>query len=100
MSTPRQRLAERIRMATTKRQEAAAALAAVRDAGRGPLFNDEQVKILEVIGKQRGMGPAEFISGCMEEIRPKLPPKATGEELLVLIEGAVRSTQEESRPKL
>ena len=75
MLTPRQLLAERIRKAAAKKRDAAAALAAVRDAGQGPLFNDDQVRILEVIGKQRGMGPAEFINGCMEEIRPKLPPR-------------------------
>ena len=85
MSTPRQLLAERIRKAAAKKRDAAAALVAVRDAGQGPLFNDDQVKILEVIGKQRGLGPAEFIDGCMKEIRPKLPPKATGEELLEFI---------------
>ena len=56
MSTPRQLLAERIRKAAAKRRDAAAALVAVRDAGQGPLFNDEQVKILEVIGKQRPGG--------------------------------------------
>ena len=74
MSTPRQLLAERIRKAAAKKRDAAAALVAVRDAGEGPLFNDDQVRILEVIGKLRGMGPVEFIAGCTEEIRPKLPP--------------------------
>ena len=49
MSTPRQQLAERIRNAAAKKREAAAALVAVRDAGQGPLFNDDQVKILEAI---------------------------------------------------
>ena len=67
MSTPRQLLAERIRKATAKRREAAAALVAVRDAGQGPLFNDDQVKILEVVGRKRGLGAAEFINGCMDE---------------------------------
>ena len=99
MSTPRQLLAERIRKAAAKKRDAAAALAAVRDAGQGLLFNDDQVRILEVIGKQRGMGSAEFIAGCMEEIRPKLPPKATGEELLELIDQAVKNTQDQSRPR-
>ena len=62
-------------------------------------YSDDQVRILEVIGKQRGMGPAEFIQGCMVEIRPKLPPMATGEELLEFIDQAVKYTQEEeSRP--
>ena len=98
MSTPRQLLAERIRKAAAKRRDAAAALVAVRDAGEGPLFNDDKVQILEAIGKLRGLGPTEFIAGCMAEIRPKLPPKATGEELLELIDSAVRNTQEQSRP--
>ena len=58
MSTPRQLLAERIRKAAAKKRDAAAALVAVRDAGQGPLFNDDQVKILEAIGIQRGLVPA------------------------------------------
>ncbi len=62
MSTPRQLLAERIRKAAAKRRDAAAALVAVRDAGEGPLFNDEQVQILGAIGQQRGYAPAEFRS--------------------------------------
>ena len=95
MSTPRQQLAERIRKAAAKKRDAAAALVAVRDAGQGPLFNDDQVKILEVIGLKRGLTPTEFIEGCMKEIRPKLPPKATGEELLEIIDQAVKATQEE-----
>ena len=66
MSTPRQQLAERIRNAAAKKREAAAALVAVRDAGQGPLFNDDQVKILEVIGLKRGLTPTEFIDGCMK----------------------------------
>ena len=75
MSTPRQLLAERIRKAAAKRRDAAAALVAVRDAGQGPLFNDDQVRILESIGKQRGMGPAEFIAGCAAEMRSFCPLK-------------------------
>ena len=99
MLTPRQLLAERIRKAAAKRRDAVAALVAVRDAGQGPLFNDDQVKILEIVGRKRGLGPAEFINGCMDEIRPILPPTATGEELLELIDQAVKVTQEEeSRP--
>ena len=90
MSTPRQLLAERIMKAAVKRREAAAALVAIRDAGQGPLFNDDQVRILEAIGKLRGLGPAEFIAGCTAEIRPALPAKATGEELLVFIDQAVK----------
>ena len=46
MSTPRQQLAERIRNAAAKKRDAVAAIVAVRDAGQGPLFNDDQVKIL------------------------------------------------------
>ena len=40
MSNSRQLLAERIMKAAVKRQEAAKALVAIRDAGQGPLFND------------------------------------------------------------
>ena len=65
-----------------KKREAAAALVTVRDAGQGPLFDDDQVKILEAIAVQRGLVPAEFIEGCTSEMRPKLSAKATGEEML------------------
>ena len=40
MSTPRQLLADRIKKAAAKKQEAAEALVAVRDAGNGPLFSE------------------------------------------------------------
>ena len=99
MSTPRQQLAERIRNAAAKKREAATALVAVRDAGQGPLFNDDQVKILEAIAVQRGLAPAEFIEGCTKEMRSKLSAKATGEEMLELIDKSVKATQEDCRPK-
>ena len=82
MSTPRQQLAERIRNAAAKKQEAVAAIVAVRDAGRGPLFNDAQVKILEEVAVKRSLDPAEFLESCAGEMRPKLSAKATGEEML------------------
>ena len=99
MSTPRQLLAERILKAAAKKREAAEALVAIRDAGQGPLFNDAQVRILESVCKQKGMGPAEFMAECTAKIRPTLPPKATGEELLVFIDQAVKKIQEQNRPK-
>ena len=99
MSNSRQLLAERIMKAAVKRQEAAKALVAIRDAGQGPLFNDAQVRILESVCKQKGVGLAEFIAECTAEIRPTLPSKATGEELLVFIDQAVKKIQEQTRPK-
>ena len=99
MSTPRQLLAERIMKAAAKKREAAEALVAIRDAGQGPLFNDAQVRILESVCKQKGVGPAEFMAECTAKIRPTLPPKATGEELLVFIDQAVKKIQEQNRPK-
>ena len=78
MSTPRQQLAERIRNAAAKKREAAAALVAVRDAGQGPLFNDDQVKILEAIAAEKGWVPEEFMESCNTEMRSKLTAKATG----------------------
>ena len=99
MSNSRQLLAERIMKAAVKRREAAAELVAIKDAGQGPLFNDVQVRILESVGKQKGMGPAEFIAECTAEIRSTLPSKATGEELLVFIDQAVKKIQEQTRPK-
>ena len=99
MSTPRQKLAERIRNAAAKKQRDAAALVAVRDAGQGPLFNDDQVKILEAIAVDQGLVSTEFIENCEKEMRSKLPAKATGEEMLELIQQCVRATQEQNRPR-
>ena len=62
MSTPRQLLAERIMKAAAKKREAAEALAAIRDAGQGPMFSDAQVRILESVCKQKGADPAEFMA--------------------------------------
>ena len=99
MSTPRQLLAERIMKAAAKKREAAEALVTIRDAGQGPLFNDAQIKILESVCKQKGTDPAEFMAECTAKIRPTLPSKATGEELLAFVEKAVGKIQEQSRPK-
>ena len=68
-----------------------AALVAIRDAGQGPLFNDDQVKILEAIAVKRGLVPAEFIESCTNEMRPKLSAKASGEELLDHIARCVKA---------
>ena len=46
-----------------------------------------------------GTDPTEFVATCTAKIRPTLPSKATGEELLVFIEKAVEKIQEQSRPK-
>ena len=89
MSTPRQLLAERIMKAAAKKREAAEALVAVRDASKGPLFSEAQIGILAAVCKQKGADPAEFTAECTAKIRPTLPSKATGEELLVFIEKAV-----------
>ena len=99
MSTPRQLLAERIMKAAAKKREAADALAAVRDAGKGPLFSENQIGILGSVCKQKGADPAEFIAECTAKIRPTLPSKATGEELLAFVEKAVGKIQEQNRPK-
>ena len=99
MSTPSQLLAERIMKATAKKREAAETLVAIRDAGVGPLFNDVQIEILEWACKQKGANPAEFMAECTAKIRPTLPSKATGEELLAFIEKAVGKIQEQNRPK-
>ena len=99
MSTPRQQLAERIRNAAAKKRDAAAKIVAVRDAGQGPLFNDDQVKILKRIAEDKGMEPAEFLESCAKEMRTMLVDTLTGEEMLDLIERCVKSTQESSRPK-
>ena len=89
MSTPRQLLADRIKKAAAKKQEAAEALVAVRDAGKGPLFSEAQMGILAAMCKQKGADPAEFMAECTAKIRPTLPSKATGEELLAFMEKAV-----------
>ena len=99
MSTPRQQLAERIRNAAAKKRDAVAAIVAVRDAGQGPLFNDDQVKILEKIAVERSLEPAEFLESCAREMRSMLTATLTGEEMLDLIDRCVKSTQEGSRPK-
>ena len=99
MLTPRQLLAERIMKAAAKKREAAEALVAVRDAGKGPLFSEAQMGILAAVRKQKGADPAEFVAECTAKIRPTLPSKATGEELLVFIEKAVGKIQEQNRPK-
>ena len=83
MSTPRQLLAERIMKATAKKREAAEALVAIRDAGKGPLFNDAQIGILKSVCKQKGTDPAEFMAECTAKSRPTLPPKATEFQSLV-----------------
>ena len=99
MSTPRQILAEKIRSAATKKREAAEALVTARDAGEGPLFSEAQIGIMAAVCKQTGTDPTEFVATCTAKIRPTLPSKATGEELLVFIEKAVEKIQEQSRPK-
>ena len=71
----------------------------VRDAGKGPLFSEAQIGILTAVCKQQGADPAEFMAECIAKIRPTLPTKATGEELLVFVEKAVRKIQEQTRPK-
>ena len=99
MSTPRQLIAERIMKAAAKKREAAEALVAVRDAGKGPLFSEAQIGILGAVCKQTGADPAEFVAECTAKIRPTLPSKATGEELLAFVEKAVGKIQEQNRPK-
>ena len=99
MSTPRQLLADRIKKAAAKKQEAAEALVAVRDAGKGPLFSEAQMGILAALCKQKGADPEEFMAECTAKIRPTLPSKATGEELLAFVEKAVGKIQENYRPK-
>ena len=49
MSTPRQLLADRIKNDAAKKREAAEALVAVRDAGKGPLFSEAQMGILTTV---------------------------------------------------
>ena len=46
-----------------------------------------------------GTDPTEFVATCTAKIRPTLPSKATGEELLAFVEKAVEKIQEKSRPK-
>ena len=82
MSTPRQILADRIKNAAAKKREAAEALVTTRDAGEGLLFSEVQIGILTAVCKQTGADPAEFVATCTAKIRPTLPAKATGEELL------------------
>ena len=89
MSTPWQLLADRIKNAAAKKREAAEALVTVRDVGEGPLFSEAQSGILAEFCKQTGADPAEFVAACIAKIRPTLPPKATGEELLAIVEKAV-----------
>ena len=99
MSTPRQILAEKIRSAATKKRAAADALVTARNTGEGPLFSEAQIGIMAAVCKQTGTDPTEFVATCTAKIRPTLPSKATGEELLVFIEKAVEKIQEQSRPK-
>ena len=98
MSTSRQLLAERIMKVAAKKREAAEALVAVRDAGKGPLFSEAQMGNLGAVCKQKGADPAEFVAECTAKIRPSLPSKATGEELLAFVEKAVGKIQEQNRP--
>ena len=99
MSTPRQILADKIRNAAAKKREAVEALVSARDAGKGPLFSEAQIGILAAVCKQTGTDPTEFVATCTAKIRPTLPSKATGEELLTFVEKAVEKIQEQSRPK-
>ena len=55
--------------------------------------------ILAAVCKQKGADPAEFVAECTAKIRPTLPSKATGEELLAFMEKAVGKIQEQNRPK-
>ena len=74
MSTPRQQLAERIRNAAAKKQEAIAAIVAVRDAGQGPLFNDAHV------WKSSGQNPGRRVNYsvcCLEKKTQSLRREAT-----------------------
>ena len=97
--SPRQALIEKVREATAKKLRAAEVLVAARNAGEGPLFIETQIEILAAICKQKGADPAEFVAACTAQIRPTLPSKATGEELLDFIEKAVGKIQEQNRPK-
>ena len=99
MSTPRQILTDRIKNAAAKKREAAEALVTARDASEGPLFSEAQIGILAAVCKQTGTDPAEFVATCTAKIRPTLPSKATGEELLVFVEKAVEKILEQNRPK-
>ena len=99
MSTLRQILADKIRNAAAKKHEAAEALVTARDASEGPLFSEAQIGILVAVCKQTGTDPTEFVATCTAKIRPTLPSKATGEELLTFVEKAVEKIQEQSRPK-
>ena len=99
MSTPRQILADKIRNAAAKKREAEEALITTWDAGEGPLFNEAQIGMLTAMCEQTGADPAEFVATCTAKIRPTLPSKATGEELLAFVEKAVEKIQEQSRPK-
>ena len=99
MSTPRQVLADKIRNVADKKREATEVLVAARDASEGLLFSETQIGILVAVCKQTGTDPAEYLATCTTQIRPKLPSKATGEELLAFMEKAVEKIQEQNRPK-
>ena len=77
MSTPRQILTDRIKNAAAKKRKAAEALVTASEA---------KIGILVAVCRQTGTDPAEFVTTCTMKIRPMLPSKATGEELLAFVE--------------
>ena len=95
LSSPRLDLIEKVRHAAAKKLEmAAAALLTLRETGEGPIFNDDQNENLAAICKQKGVDPAEFLAAYTIHIRSMLPPKATGPELVVFVEKAVKDLPE------
>ena len=74
-SSPQQEFIEKVRSAAAKKMEAASeALLKAREAGEGPVFNDDQNANLTAICKQKAVDPAEFLAAYTAYVRSALPP--------------------------
>ena len=65
-----------------------------REAGEGPFFSEDQQANLSALCKQKGVDPLKFLAAYTTYVRSGLPPKATGPELVALVEKAVTNCPE------
>ena len=74
----------------TMEKRAADMLEQSRADGKGPLFSDQQLKLLADMCAAEGNVTALYLEAYTAQLRKMLPAKATGEELVAWMEESVK----------
>ena len=94
-SSPQLEFIQKVRSTAAKKLEMASeALLNARETDEGPVFNENQNANLAAICNQKGVDPVEFLAAYTPYVRSRLPPKATGPELMAFVEKAVKECPE------